>query len=52
MLLTVVSLCCGPGGWQCGPSLPKMLQTLDSTENKLLMRPLKTFIQTNELVKV
>ena len=41
-LLTVVSLCCGPGDWQCGLSLPKMLQTQDSTNSQ-------TIIKTNPL---
>lgn len=28
--LTVVSLCCGPGDWQCGPSSPRKIQSPDS----------------------
>ena len=32
MLLTVVSLCCDPDDWQCGPSSPEMLQSPGSTE--------------------
>lgn len=36
-LLTVGSLCCGPGDWQCGRASPKTLQTPDSINNKPLI---------------